>query len=57
MIVCPECGAKGEYYYDGLFIKCLVCKYTEYANEEADGGITHLWDKWNKEEKDDKPTD
>jgi len=50
MIVCPECGVKGNYDYDGAFISCNSCGWTEWAKTEKDGYITHLWDKWNKEE-------
>lgn len=49
-MVCPKCGAKGKYYYEGTFIECEVCHYRERAKKEKGGHITNLWEKWNKKE-------
>jgi len=47
MVECPKCGSK-DYYYDGLFIRCNLCKYTEWAKEEVDKELTNLSQKWDK---------
>ncbi len=47
MIGCPKCKVEGRYYYDGLFIRCTACNYTEWAKVDKDKHLTHLWDKWN----------
>jgi len=41
---CPKCGS-GDYYYDGLFILCCSCGYTEWA-KKIGGELEDLIKKW-----------
>ena len=45
-VSCPKCGVAGKYSYDGCFIRCKACGYTEWAKKERDGHITDLVKKW-----------
>ncbi len=49
MIKCPECGSP-DYYYDGLFIRCNTCRYTQWA-KEINGKLEDIWVLWQVEEK------
>ena len=39
MLRCPKCGST-KYYYDGFYITCESCEYTEWMEEAEGGGLT-----------------
>ena len=48
MVICPNCGKEGDYYFDGLFIECRSCGYQEW--QEKSKGDVNLYNKWSDKE-------